>query len=126
VDQLTDEHEGMVDGIHFHTLCEQDFEPLQRTWDALLRLRIEPYFGQLKWLNFGGGHHITRADYQRDELVAFLRAVKEDTGCRDLSRAGRGGGARRRDPRRHRARYALERHADWPSPTFRPPATCPT
>ncbi|KPF90979.1 carboxynorspermidine decarboxylase [Novosphingobium sp. AAP83] len=80
VDQLAPEHFEGVNGIHFHTLCEQDFEPLQRTWDALLP-RIEPYLGQLKWLNFGGGHHITRADYQRDDLVAFLKAVKAQTGC---------------------------------------------
>ncbi|MBA4353167.1 MAG: carboxynorspermidine decarboxylase [Novosphingobium sp.] len=80
VDQLAPEHFEGVSGIHFHTLCEQDFEPLQRTWNALLP-RITPYLGQLKWLNFGGGHHITRADYQRDDLVAFLKAVKAQTGC---------------------------------------------
>ena len=80
VDQLSPEHFEGVSGIHFHTLCEQDFEPLRRTWDALLS-RIAPYLAQLKWLNFGGGHHITRADYQRDELVEFLKAVKAQTGC---------------------------------------------
>lgn len=80
VDQLRPEHLDGVTGLHFHTLCEQDFEPLQRTWEAL-KPRIAPYFGQLKWLNFGGGHHVTRADYQRDDLIAFLRAVKAETGC---------------------------------------------
>jgi len=80
IDQLTPEHMEMVDGIHFHTLCEQDLEPLQRTWDKVFD-HLEPYFGQIKWLNFGGGHHITRADYQREELVEFLRDVKEDTGA---------------------------------------------
>ena len=80
IDQLTDAHMEGVDGLHFHTLCEQDFAPLQRTWDAL-KPRIERYFPQLQWLNFGGGHHITRDDYQRDELVEFLRAVKAETGC---------------------------------------------
>ncbi len=80
VDQLTDEHMEGVDGLHFHTLCEQDFLPLQRTWDAL-KPRIERYFPQLQWLNFGGGHHVTRDDYQRDELVEFLRTVKAETGC---------------------------------------------
>jgi len=80
IDQLTPEHMEMVDGIHFHSLCEQDLEPLQRTWDVLFD-HLEPYFGQIKWLNFGGGHHITRADYQREELVEFLRDVKEDTGA---------------------------------------------
>ncbi len=80
IDQLTDEMMEGVDGLHFHTLCEQDFLPLARTWDAV-KPRIARYLPQLKWLNFGGGHHITRADYQRDELVAFLKAVKAETGC---------------------------------------------
>lgn len=80
VDQLIDEHMVGVNGLHFHTLCEQDFEPLERTWQALLP-RIERYLPQLSWLNFGGGHHITRADYQRDDLVAFLQVVKAQTGC---------------------------------------------
>ena len=68
-----------VSGLHFHTLCEQDFLPLERTWSALEPL-IRPYFKQLKWLNFGGGHHITRADYQRESLIAFLQQVRETTG----------------------------------------------
>ena len=80
VDQLTEEMMEGVDGLHFHTLCEQDFAPLQRTWEAL-KPRIARYLPQLKWLNFGGGHHITRSDYQRDELVEFLKAVKAETGC---------------------------------------------
>ena len=80
VDQLTDEHMDGVDGLHFHTLCEQDFEPLRRTWEAV-KPRIARWLPQLNWLNFGGGHHITRADYKRDELVAFLQAVNAETGC---------------------------------------------
>ena len=80
VDQLTPELMEGVDGLHFHTLCEQDFEPLERTW-AAVKPFIAPYFAQLKWLNFGGGHHVTRTDYQRDDLVAFLKAVKAETGC---------------------------------------------
>jgi carboxynorspermidine decarboxylase len=51
---LKAEHLEGVSGLHFHTLCEQDFEPLQRTWESL-KPKIAPYFGQLKWLNFGGG-----------------------------------------------------------------------
>ncbi|HYV87044.1 MAG TPA: carboxynorspermidine decarboxylase, partial [Candidatus Polarisedimenticolia bacterium] len=80
VDQLTADHLDGVNGLHFHSLCEQDFRPLERTW-AALEPRLAPYFDQLEWLNFGGGHHITRADYQRDALVAFLRDVKARTGC---------------------------------------------
>jgi carboxynorspermidine decarboxylase len=63
-----------------HTLCEQDFEPLRRTWDVAFD-HLEPWFGQFKWINLGGGHHITRADYQRDELVEFLADLAEDTGA---------------------------------------------
>jgi len=80
VNQLEGAHLDGVSGLHLHTLCEQDFAPLERTW-ASLRPQIERYLPQLKWLNFGGGHHITRADYQRDQLVEFLKAVKADTGC---------------------------------------------
>jgi carboxynorspermidine decarboxylase len=68
-----------VDGLHMHTLCEQDFPPLLRTWEAL-RPRIAPFLDRLRWLNFGGGHHITRADYQRDDLVAFLSRIRAETG----------------------------------------------
>ena len=79
VSQLRPEDMEDISGLHFHTLCEQDFEPLRRTWEAL-EPQIAPYFGQLKWLNFGGGHHVTRSDYQRDELVAFLKDIRERTG----------------------------------------------
>jgi carboxynorspermidine decarboxylase len=80
IDQLTDEHFELIDGLHMHTLCEQDFEPLRRTWDVAFDI-LEPWFGQFKWINLGGGHHITRADYQRDELVEFLADLAEDTGA---------------------------------------------
>lgn len=68
VDQLRREHLEGVTGLHMHTLCEQDFEPFARTWAAVKPL-IAPWLaangGPIRWLNFGGGHHITRADYQR-------------------------------------------------------------
>ncbi len=80
VDQLTEEHLDGIDGIHFHTLCEQNFEPLKRTWASLMPW-LEDALPDLKWLNFGGGHHITRSDYQRDELVRFLIEVRDTTGC---------------------------------------------
>lgn len=80
VDQLTDADIDALDGLHFHNLCEQGFEPLLETWDAVIPY-IEPWLPDLKWLNFGGGHHITRADYERDELIEFLAAVQAETGC---------------------------------------------
>lgn len=87
LDQLTEEHMEGIEGIHFHNLCEQDFEPLRATWDRVFDA-IEPYFGQLKWINMGGGHHITRADYQREELVEFLKDAAEDTGCQIILEPG--------------------------------------
>ena len=68
-----------VDGLHMHTLCEQGFAPLQRTW-AAIEDQLAPYFGQLKWLNFGGGHHITRADYNREGLITFIKDLRARTG----------------------------------------------
>jgi len=79
ITQLTAGHLDGVDGIHFHTLCEQDFVPLGRTW-AAVEPSLKPHFGRLKWLNFGGGHHITRADYQREQLITFLRTIRAQTG----------------------------------------------
>ena len=79
VSQLTPDHLIGVDGIHFHNLCEQDLAPLERTW-AAVEPHIMPHVDSVKWLNFGGGHHITRADYQRDDLIAFLQRIKAQTG----------------------------------------------
>jgi carboxynorspermidine decarboxylase len=63
-------------GLHFHTLCEQDFPPLERTLKA-----FEEKFGGLmqgmKWANFGGGHHVTRPGYQVEELIRTLRGFAE-------------------------------------------------
>jgi carboxynorspermidine decarboxylase len=87
LDQLTEEHMEGIEGIHFHNLCEQDFEPLKATWDRVFDA-IEPFFDQLKWINMGGGHHITRADYQREELIEFLRDAAEDTGCEIILEPG--------------------------------------
>ena len=80
IDQLEEEHFDLIDGIHMHTLCEQDFPPLARTWDKAFDT-LEPNFGEFNWINFGGGHHISRADYQREELAQFLSDVAEDTGA---------------------------------------------
>jgi carboxynorspermidine decarboxylase len=67
--------DGMT-GLHFHNLCEQDFPPLQRTLSA-----FEEKFGALmrgmKWMNFGGGHHVTRPGYQVDDLIRTLKAFSE-------------------------------------------------
>ncbi len=68
-----------VEGLHFHTLCEQLFEPLERTARA-----FEANFGGLlpgmKWLNLGGGHHITREGYDIDGLVELVKYFKGKYG----------------------------------------------
>ncbi|MCH8465782.1 MAG: carboxynorspermidine decarboxylase [Roseinatronobacter sp.] len=68
-----------VEGLHMHTLCEQDLGPLLAIWEHIAP-RIRALAPQLKWINFGGGHHITRTDYDREGLIAFLRRVHEETG----------------------------------------------
>ncbi|MDP3870710.1 carboxynorspermidine decarboxylase [Phenylobacterium sp.] len=79
VSQLRPEHLDGVDGLHIHALCEQGFEPLHRIWKSL-EPRLEALLPRLKWLNLGGGHHITRADYDTQALTAFLRQVHERYG----------------------------------------------
>ncbi len=61
-----------ISGLHFHTLCEQDFPPLARTV-AAFEAKFGEFLPRMAWVNFGGGHHITRPDYQVDELVRLLR-----------------------------------------------------
>jgi carboxynorspermidine decarboxylase len=62
---------NLLDGLHFHCLCEQGVDELRK-----VLVGFEERFGdllpQMKWVNFGGGHHITRADYDVDGLVALL------------------------------------------------------
>ena len=69
-----------IDGIHFHTLCEQNFQPLQNTWDQI-KSTIIPISKKLKWINLGGGHHITREDYELSKLKSFLKKISNETNC---------------------------------------------
>ncbi|WP_417699218.1 carboxynorspermidine decarboxylase [Pseudophaeobacter sp.] len=75
ISQLTAEALIGVDGLHMHTLCEQGFAPLERTW-ASIEETLKPHIEHLKWLNFGGGHHITRDDYDREALIAFITGIR--------------------------------------------------
>lgn len=65
-----------VEGLHFHTLCEQLFEPLERTAQAFEE-KFGSYLQGMKWLNLGGGHHITREGYDIDSLVELIRYFRE-------------------------------------------------
>jgi len=61
-----------ITGLHFHTLCQQDLPPLARTL-KVVEEKFGKYFHQLQWLNVGGGHHITREDYQVDALIQLIK-----------------------------------------------------
>ena len=65
-----------VEGLHFHTLCEQNADALLTTWKAF-EAKFSRYFAQLKWLNLGGGHHITRSDYDVEALIALVKYIRE-------------------------------------------------
>ncbi len=68
-----------ISGLHFHTMCEQGADVLERTVQAAEE-KFGKYFGGLKWLNFGGGHHITRDGYDIERLVSVIDRIKERYG----------------------------------------------
>lgn len=76
---MTPELVAMLDGLHFHTLCEQDADDLATTLKA-----VEKCFGdvllQMQWLNFGGGHHITRPGYNIALLEECIRTAQQKWG----------------------------------------------
>lgn len=73
---MDEELVSLLDGIHFHTLCEQNANALENTLNA-----VEEKFGDIlrrvKWLNMGGGHHITREDYDRELLVKCIERMQK-------------------------------------------------
>src|SRR5512137_595777 len=64
-----------VEGLHFHTLCEQLFEPLERT-ARVFEEKFGRFLPGMKWLNLGGGHHITREGYDIGALVELITYFK--------------------------------------------------
>lgn len=80
---LEEKHKGClpkdVEGLHFHTLCEQNADDLKKTLDAVEE-KFAPLLLQIKWLNMGGGHHITREDYDIELLKDCIRHMKETYG----------------------------------------------
>ena len=73
---LTPEVMEGLEGLHFHTLCEQNSDDLESTL-AAFEEKFGRYLAGLRWVNFGGGHHITRADYDIERLVRVIRGFRE-------------------------------------------------
>ena len=75
-----EELEGLT-GFHFHTLCEQGAEPLAETLEAVEE-KFGKYLPQLKWINFGGGHHITKEGYNIPLLEKCINRMQEKYGLK--------------------------------------------
>ncbi len=64
-----------VEGLHMHTLCEQGFEPLRDTF-KVFEEKFGKFLYELKWINLGGGHHITKDDYDREGLIELIKYIR--------------------------------------------------
>ncbi len=76
---MTPELVGLLDGLHFHTLCEQDSDALEITLDAVAE-KFGDVLPRMKWLNMGGGHHVTRPDYDIPRLERCIRFAQQTWG----------------------------------------------
>ncbi|MFM0622094.1 carboxynorspermidine decarboxylase [Streptococcus suis] len=79
IDQFSEDLLDLVDGLHFHTLCEQNSDDLKTTLEAV-EDKFGPYLHRIKWLNMGGGHHVTREDYDLELLVSSIQHMQETYG----------------------------------------------
>ncbi|MEG2139239.1 MAG: carboxynorspermidine decarboxylase [Bilophila sp.] len=68
-----------LSGLHFHTLCEQGADALERTL-TVFEARFGMYLEGMKWVNFGGGHHITRQGYDLELLCRCIERVQDRYG----------------------------------------------
>ena len=66
-----------IDGLHFHTMCEQNSDVLERTLDVVEE-KFGPLMHRMKWINFGGGHHVTRDDYDIETLVKCINRIQDN------------------------------------------------
>lgn len=73
-----DDLEG-VSGLHFHTLCEQNSDDLEKTLNAVEE-KFSDILGKMEWINFGGGHHITREDYDIPRLERCIKSIQQKYG----------------------------------------------
>lgn len=75
IDLLGEELPEGIEGIHFHTLCESSSYDLERTL-VVVEEKFSKYFKQIKWINFGGGHLMTRSDYDVEHLIKVLKEFR--------------------------------------------------
>ena len=77
--QMTPELIALLDGLHFHTLCEQDSDALEITLEAVAE-KFGDLLPKMKWLNMGGGHHVTRPGYDIPRLERCIRFAQAQWG----------------------------------------------
>ena len=70
---------ALLDGLHFHTLCEQNSDDLETTLNGFEE-QFREWLPKMKWVNFGGGHHITRSDYDIPRLERCINRMKDGYG----------------------------------------------
>ncbi|HIP11518.1 MAG TPA: carboxynorspermidine decarboxylase [Arcobacter sp.] len=71
-----EKYQDIIEGFHFHALCEQNVDALEGVLENF-ESNFSSYFKNLKWINFGGGHHITRKDYKVEKLIEVLKNFKK-------------------------------------------------
>lgn len=76
LDSIDEAQLDSLDGIHFHAMCEQNSDTLERIL-VVFEEKFGKYLHNMKWVNFGGGHHITRDDYDIDTLIKCITHIKE-------------------------------------------------
>ncbi len=78
-----------IEGLHFHTMCEQNSDTLARTIQVVDE-KFGPFLKNMKWINFGGGHHITRPDYDVECLIRSIAFMQEKYGLQVYLEPGEG------------------------------------
>lgn len=80
INRINEINLDVFEGLHFHTLCEQDFPPLKRTWQKI-EDEMGPILSSFKWINLGGGHHLTRPGYDIQGLSNLILEISSKYGC---------------------------------------------
>ena len=79
LDNIDEKIFDKIDGIHFHTLCEQNSDALKQTLDVVCE-KFGKYLKKMEWVNFGGGHHITKEDYDTKTLIECIEKIQNEYG----------------------------------------------